>query len=282
MNQAKQLRVAAKARAKMLLFSNLGKCIAVSLIVSAIGILGGLVSSYFVPVAEDMIYDNGTINMVLYTSSTIKTAVIAIILSFISCPLAFGMYEFFINLVRNNEVSVVDIFNWFGEGSRFIKAIGANLWYMLISLGWSLLFELVPIILLILLTLFADSISLPIAMIIYVFCVVLILVGAVFALIQSQYYTVAIYMIAGDPSRKVRETFRECKALMKSRKWEFFVLNLSFIGWQLLAAFTCGLSVVFVTPYMNITFAAYTEHILAVNNYASQPNEESGENNINY
>ena len=81
-------------------------------------------------------------------------------------------------------------------------------------------------------------------------------------------------MIAGDPERKVRETFRLCKEMTKGKKWEIFVLSLSFIGWQLLAAFTCGMSVLFVTPYMNLTFAVYSEHILTVNGYGSQPMQE--------
>ena len=261
-------------RAKTLMFSNLGKCVAVSLIASAIGILGGLLSSGFVPAVEEMVHTDGTIDIALYTSTMTKTLLIGIIVSIISCPLTFGMYEFFMNLTRNRAVAVVDVFNWFGEGKRFMKALGASLWYSLISIGWALLFEAVPIVLLVILLVFIDVLSIPVMMFMYVVSVVLVMVASVLAMIQTQRYIVAMYMIAGDPERKVRETFRLCKEMTKGKKWEIFVLSLSFIGWQLLAAFTCGMSVLFVTPYMNLTFAVYSEHILTVNGYGSQPMQE--------
>lgn len=282
MNQAKQLRIAAKNRAKVLLFSNLGKCVLVSLIFSAIGILGGFAVSSFVPATDALVSATGEINMPLYTSTMLKTMISGVLISIISCPLAFGMYEVFINLVRNKSASIGDMFNWFGEGKRFLKAIGSNLWFSLISMGWALLFELIPLVLMILLVVFIDSLDIPMLMLLYVVLVILIMIGAVLAMVKTQYYIVAMYMIAGDPERKVRDTFRECKSLMKGRQWEFFVLYLSFFGWQLLAAFTCGMSVVFVTPYMNLTFAAYTEHIMAVNGYAAPPEEEKPESNEDF
>ena len=40
-----------------------------------------------------------------------------------------------------------------------------------------------------------------------------------------------------------------------------FVFRLSFLAWEILAAFTCGLSVIYVTPYMNLAIAGYTQYL---------------------
>ena len=53
------------------------------------------------------------------------------------------------------------------------------------------------------------------------------------------------------------EAFAKSKAMMKGNKWKAFVLDLSFLGWELLSLLTCGiLSVFYVTPYVNATNAA--------------------------
>jgi uncharacterized membrane protein len=53
------------------------------------------------------------------------------------------------------------------------------------------------------------------------------------------------------------QCIRESKEMMVGHKWEFFVLELSFILWQLLGLVTCGLAFIYVYPYMKVTFANY-------------------------
>ena len=53
-----------------------------------------------------------------------------------------------------------------------------------------------------------------------------------------------------------KEAFLISKQMMEGQKWEAFVLDLSFIGWNILSVFTCGiLSVLYVEPYYQATIA---------------------------
>ena len=44
--------------------------------------------------------------------------------------------------------------------------------------------------------------------------------------------------------------------MMIGHKWEYFVLELSFIGWAILASF-CLIGMLWLAPYMNVTYANY-------------------------
>ena len=55
----------------------------------------------------------------------------------------------------------------------------------------------------------------------------------------------------------IRECVNESKRLMSGKIWEYFVLELSFILWLLLVSVTCGIAILYVGPYMQITMAGY-------------------------
>ena len=44
---------------------------------------------------------------------------------------------------------------------------------------------------------------------------------------------------------------------MDGHKWELFCLELSFIGWVLLAGITFGVGGIFLAPYMKAAYAAF-------------------------
>ncbi|MBQ9785331.1 MAG: DUF975 family protein [Clostridia bacterium] len=63
-------------------------------------------------------------------------------------------------------------------------------------------------------------------------------------------YGFAHIIMADCPTAKPIEVLRASRNLMKGHKWQLFCLDFSFIGWYLLAAiFTCGIGLLFVTPY---------------------------------
>ena len=50
--------------------------------------------------------------------------------------------------------------------------------------------------------------------------------------------------------------------MMSGQKWNAFVLDLSFLGWDILSIFTLGiLSVLYVEPYKNLTMAGLYESL---------------------
>ena len=78
-------------------------------------------------------------------------------------------------------------------------------------------------------------------------------------IIAAYRYRMARYLLLDDPSRGASECIRMSKQMMKGHKWELFVLDLSFIGWYLLAAIPyVGYAVMIWTePYVNTTYVLY-------------------------
>lgn len=79
-------------------------------------------------------------------------------------------------------------------------------------------------------------------------------------IIKAYEYRMIPYILADHPDISRKEAFAHSKMLMQGNKWKAFVLDLSFIGWHLLSALTCGiLEIFYVGPYFNATRAALYE-----------------------
>ncbi|MBQ7584163.1 MAG: DUF975 family protein [Lachnospiraceae bacterium] len=70
-------------------------------------------------------------------------------------------------------------------------------------------------------------------------------------------YRLVPYIIVDNPELSPTEVITRSREMMNGNKWRAFLLDLSFIGWMLLAIVTCGIAGVFyTTPYMKSTQAA--------------------------
>lgn len=75
-------------------------------------------------------------------------------------------------------------------------------------------------------------------------------------IIKSYEYRMVPYILAEQPDMDSKRAFQISKDMMYGEKWNAFVLDLSFLGWDILSLFTCGiLSVFYVNPYRNLTDA---------------------------
>ena len=70
-------------------------------------------------------------------------------------------------------------------------------------------------------------------------------------------YSMAPYIMAENPDLSATEAIERSKQLMAGNKWRLFCLQLSFIGWWLLAALTGGIGGVFLRPYVKATATAF-------------------------
>ena len=79
-------------------------------------------------------------------------------------------------------------------------------------------------------------------------------------IVKAYEYRMIPFLLADNPQMTKEEAFAESKRMMKGQKWRTFVLDLSFLGWNILAALTLGiLGVFYVIPYVNQTNAALYE-----------------------
>jgi len=106
----------------------------------------------------------------------------------------------------------------------------------------------------------------------YTFLWMFTIVGGI---IKFYEYRAIPYILAGNlqPSRK--EIFMLSKSIMKGYKWKFFVLDISFIYWNILESITFGIAGIFyVVPYIAAT---KTEAYMAIRNEAVTLNKPYSE-----
>ena len=69
-------------------------------------------------------------------------------------------------------------------------------------------------------------------------------------IIKAYEYRMIPYLLAENPDMSREEVFATSKKMMTGNKWNAFVFDLSYIGWFLLSAITCGIVGIFYTnPY---------------------------------
>lgn len=75
-------------------------------------------------------------------------------------------------------------------------------------------------------------------------------------IVKSYEYRMVSYLLADNPEFSRQDAFRISKEMMDGQKMNAFILDLSFIGWNILSALTFGLVGIFYSnPYENATNA---------------------------
>lgn len=76
-------------------------------------------------------------------------------------------------------------------------------------------------------------------------------------IVAAYRYRFAIYNVLTDPDLSAGQAIALSCEQTRGMKWELFVLDLSFIGWNLLSSLTMGLLNIWVSPYMVLCDLAY-------------------------
>lgn len=83
--------------------------------------------------------------------------------------------------------------------------------------------------------------------------------------IKKYSYSMVPYILAENPDMGANEAITLSRKMMKGHKWEYFVAELSFIGWELLNMITLGLSGIFYSnPYRAAFFGEFYAHVRAL------------------
>lgn len=161
--------------------------------------------------------------------SSIGIELLSLLIQIILIPLSVATFWFFLELSRKKTVNFKDVFLIYSDLKLSLKMVGLSLLTLLFVLLWALM---------------------------------LIIPGFVKYIAYSQAY----YILKDKPELTVFEAIKESNKLMKGFKWKYFILNLSFIGWILLSAFTLGFGMIFLIPYMNTSLASFYNDISKQNN----------------
>ena len=214
-------RAELKMRGNMAFKKNYVSAVVVALLMGIFGTVSGESSARRVSENSD-IYSGNLFNVGMITGllAGIATVVIPIVLVakvFVGNLLKMGGYRFFI-LNQTAQPGIGTLLDGFRSG-HYVNIVLTMFLRDLFTTLWSLLL-VVP------------------------------------GIVKHYEYLMVPYIIAENPAMDYKEAFQISKQMMDGEKMEAFIMDLSFLGWYLLSAVTCGLLAIFyVNPYVQASFA---------------------------
>lgn len=214
-------RAELKMRGNMAFKKNYVSAVVVALLMGIFGTVSGESSARRVSENSD-IYSGNLFNVGMITGllAGIATVVILIVLVakvFVGNLLKMGGYRFFI-LNQTAQPGIGTLLDGFRSG-HYVNIVLTMFLRDLFTALWSLLL-VVP------------------------------------GIVKHYEYLMVPYIIAENPAMDYKEAFQVSKQMMDGEKMEAFIMDLSFLGWYLLSAVTCGLLAIFyVNPYVQASFA---------------------------
>ena len=188
--------------------------------------------------------------------------------SIIQVPLVLGVSYSFIKLKRNEEVKAFDYLTL--GFSNFGRAWGIGL-RSLLKLVKPVLCAIGSIVLVVV----SSGIAVNSALLadgdkgLALVCLILMLVGMVayivslvYLVIKSLLYSLTTYIAYDNPDMTTSEIVDKSAQMMKGNRGKLFVLELSFIGWAILAVISLCIGYLWLLPYMEVALICFYEYLL--------------------
>jgi len=80
-------------------------------------------------------------------------------------------------------------------------------------------------------------------------------------IIASYSYAMTGYILADHPELTASEAIERSKEMMSGNRFRLFCLHFSFIGWEILCAFTFGIGNLWLSPYRQAATAAFYREV---------------------
>lgn len=159
--------------------------------------------------------------------------------TFVANVMTIGICNFFTKNQKDGNARIDEIISGF-RNKKYLRNVGA-MFLMKLFIGlWSLLF-IIP------------------------------------GIIKAYEYSMVPYILNDNPDYTWKDALDESKLIMMGHKMDLFRLYLSFIGWALLAVFSCGIAGLFwVNPYQQ---SAVAEFYLTIKQESSDYIANNFENN---
>ena len=154
-------------------------------------------------------------------NTELVTSIISAILEFALLPTSVGICAYYLKFVRGEELSLEVLKKYY---PFFVKIFLIDLLVFIFTFLWSLLF-IIP------------------------------------GIIAAIGYTMVYFIAVDKEELTAMDTIKESKKIMQGHKLDYFVLQLSFLGWILLIPFTLGILAIWVVPYMTVSQVLFYEEI---------------------
>ena len=196
----------------------------------------------------------------IFENNDILFVLIEIAVLLISVPLSFGLTISFIKLKRGEDIKA---FGFIKDGfSRFSKSWGISLRTLL-----KLLLPIVCIILAVLLILgltIFNAISDASNSFLNIISVIVYISSIVYVVSRALLYTISYYISYDNPELSSKECVLKSEELMKGNRGNYFLLELSFIGWAILTCFTFGIGLLWLVPYLQVAVVCFYERVAKI------------------
>lgn len=214
-------RAELKMRGNMAFKKNYVSAVVVALLMGIFGTVSGESSARRVSENSDIysgnLFNVGMITGLLVGITTVVILIVLVAKVFVGNLLKMGGYRFFI-LNQTAQPGIGTLLDGFCSG-HYVNIVLTMFLRDLFTALWSLLL-VVP------------------------------------GIVKHYEYLMVPYIIAENPAMDYKEAFQISKQMMDGEKMEAFIMDLSFLGWYLLSAVTCGLLAIFyVNPYVQASFA---------------------------
>ena len=83
-------------------------------------------------------------------------------------------------------------------------------------------------------------------------------------IIAGYSYAMTRYILAERPELTAQEALEHSRTMMAGNRWRLFCLQLSFIGWDILAALTLGIGNLWLNPYKQAATAAFYRDVCSM------------------
>lgn len=91
--------------------------------------------------------------------------------------------------------------------------------------------------------------------------IVLLIVCYIYYYTQKLKYVLSFKIAIDEPELIAKEVIEKSKSLMIGHRKEYFILQLSFIGWKILAFFTLGIGYLWLIPYIQISTICFYDKL---------------------
>ena len=166
---------------------------------------------------------------------------------FIASPIQAGKAEFLLNMAKEKEAKISDLFSQF---NIFIKVFAMMLFIYLIQF----LIIIIPMVLLIImmtLSIFNFTFA-NLSTSIIIISLFLIIAMVILVMIVNLKYSQVLNIMVENPEMKIGACMKESSRLMKGYKWKYLCLQLSFWTWWVLSLITFGLASFWAGPYSSL------------------------------
>ena len=177
------------------------------------------------PLIVEVIGSGGFSQWLMQEETPIWSDIFSLVFSIALIPLTISTTWFYLNLVREGNPDIPDVFAIYKEGKTSFKLIWASILQGIFIFLWSLL---------------------------------LIIPGIIKGIAYSQVF----FLLKDLPEYTVLESITESRKRMNGLKWKYFLMHLSFIGWGILCCFTLGIGLLWLIPYAGTTMAAFYNELI--------------------